>query len=77
MGLMRESGIKFYCPIIKAKIPFHNAPLDEVEDFVHASAKWNIGESSRNKPYSLNEPLLHKTNENSSDEDSTIRTPKR
>ncbi|CAG8847460.1 12391_t:CDS:2, partial [Gigaspora margarita] len=35
-GLSRENGIKFYFPIIKAKIPFHNAPLDEVEDFIHA-----------------------------------------
>ncbi|CAG8578749.1 14770_t:CDS:2 [Cetraspora pellucida] len=25
-------AITFYCPIVKAKIPFQNAPLDEVED---------------------------------------------
>ncbi|CAJ0763892.1 20423_t:CDS:2 [Entrophospora sp. SA101] len=35
-GFLRENGIKFYLPIAKAKIPFHNASLEEVEDFVHA-----------------------------------------
>ncbi|CAG8684626.1 1656_t:CDS:2, partial [Dentiscutata heterogama] len=35
-GLSREKGIKFYFPIIKAKIPFHNETVDEVEEFVHA-----------------------------------------
>ncbi|CAG8477412.1 8167_t:CDS:2 [Acaulospora morrowiae] len=35
-GFLREKGIKFYLPIIKAKIPFHNETVDEVEEFVHA-----------------------------------------
>ena len=35
-GLLREKGIKFYLPIIKAKIPLHNETVDKVEEFVHA-----------------------------------------
>ncbi|CAG8843762.1 31575_t:CDS:2, partial [Gigaspora margarita] len=63
-GMMRENCIKFYLPIIKAKIPFHNAPLDEVEDFVHALLVLRMSKSTQD-------------NENYSSDDSTIRTPRR
>ncbi|CAG8647918.1 10415_t:CDS:2 [Gigaspora rosea] len=35
-GLIRENGIKYYLPISRAKIPFEDESVDEVEEFVHA-----------------------------------------
>ncbi|CAG8708985.1 12526_t:CDS:2, partial [Dentiscutata heterogama] len=34
-GLVQEKGIKYYLPIAKAKIPFCDESLEEVEEFVH------------------------------------------
>ncbi len=35
-GLIQEESIKYYMPIIKAKIPFHHESVEEVEEFVHS-----------------------------------------
>ncbi|CAG8748008.1 10472_t:CDS:2, partial [Dentiscutata heterogama] len=35
-GLIKESGIKYYLPVVKAKIPLDNESFEEVEEFVHA-----------------------------------------
>ncbi|RIB07780.1 hypothetical protein C2G38_2112804 [Gigaspora rosea] len=35
-GLIKEKGVKYYLPIIKAKIPLDEETTEEVEEFVHA-----------------------------------------
>nr|CAG8650655.1 9225_t:CDS:2 [Entrophospora candida] len=77
-GFLRENGIKFYLPIAKAKIPFHNASLEEVEDFVHAllvlrnGIMVNIHRISRTF---LKKSNSTQQNKDSSEEDSIIKTP--
>ncbi|CAJ0824796.1 3362_t:CDS:2 [Entrophospora sp. SA101] len=58
-GFLRENGIKFYLPIAKAKIPFHNAlsTLDTTSKF-NVYLERNNGEYSRNKPIST-EDISH------------------
>ncbi len=35
-GLIKEKGIKYHLPVIKAKIPLSKESVEEVEEFVHA-----------------------------------------
>ncbi|CAJ0642879.1 4552_t:CDS:2 [Entrophospora sp. SA101] len=77
-GFLRENGIKFYLPIAKAKIPFHNASLEEVEDFVHALLVLRNGIMVN--IHGISRTFLKKSNstqqnEDSSSEDSIIKTP--
>ncbi|CAJ0642883.1 4554_t:CDS:2 [Entrophospora sp. SA101] len=77
-GFLRENGIKFYLPIAKAKIPFHNASLEEVEDFVHALLVLRNGIMVN--IHGISRTFLKKSNstqqnEDSSEEDSIIKTP--
>ncbi|KAG9295322.1 hypothetical protein G9A89_021253 [Geosiphon pyriformis] len=76
-GLLREKGIKFYLPIIKAKIPLHNETVDKVEEFVHALLILRNGLLVN--LHEFNQILLKKSRSateqhDSSEEDSTIRT---
>ncbi len=34
-GLVCEKGIKYYCLILRAKIPFHKESAEKVEEFIH------------------------------------------
>ncbi|CAG8730413.1 10250_t:CDS:2 [Cetraspora pellucida] len=82
-GFLREKGIKFYLPIIKAKIPLHKETVDKVEEFVHALLILRNGilvtlhefiqillKNSRSATEQHDS-----SEEDSSEEDSTIRTP--
>ncbi|CAG8633322.1 6644_t:CDS:2, partial [Paraglomus occultum] len=35
-GLIKEKGVKYHLPVVKAKIPLRDESVEEVEEFVHA-----------------------------------------
>ena len=35
-GLIKEKGIKYHLPVVKAKIPLDKESVEEIEEFVHA-----------------------------------------
>ena len=35
-GLIKEKGIKYHLPVVKAKIPLGKESVEKIEEFVHA-----------------------------------------
>ena len=58
-GLIQEESIKYYMPIIKAKIPFHHESVEEVEEFVHSLMTLQVRSSRRQNYYRVMTFFVH------------------